>query len=188
MNTLQPLVNGKALIYTEAADDQYVFSGHPTSFTGSGTTLSIPLGLITKQIAIIVFGKIFREGADSANSIDKATNYTVVVTPKVTHFEYAYNQLKNLGFAITPETRLTLNVKLFDKNNKLIFEKSYDSSLASGETYVISGEPDEKVNQIVHKTLFDLMRQAAMDAAQVIADKKLVFRDRLDKYIHGYRT
>ena len=50
---------GKALIYTTKADDDTPWAGRPTSFTGSATTLTIPLGLITREIAATVFGDSF---------------------------------------------------------------------------------------------------------------------------------
>ena len=108
-------MQGKGLIYTTSEDDNYLFKGPPTSFTGSATTLEVPLGKMTKEIAILVFKDTFKDGHQSTNALEKLHEYELVFYPKVVQFSYAYNQLKNLGFAITPQVRIVLNVKLYDK-------------------------------------------------------------------------
>ncbi len=42
--------------------------------------------------------------------------------------------------------------------------------MTEGDTYVLSGQPSEKVNQILHQTLFKLMTDAALDAKAVLKD------------------
>ncbi|HZT21412.1 MAG TPA: hypothetical protein VFB55_00745, partial [Verrucomicrobiae bacterium] len=147
-------ITGKCLVVIADADAQWAFSGSPTSFTGGGTTLTISLGDITKQVALKVFGAAFKEGADFRNTRGDASSYRLIVTPKVTKFSYAYNQLKNLGFAITPQVQLELHASLLTPDGKILLDKTYVSGLAEGDTYVLSGKPAEKVNQIVHQTLF----------------------------------
>ena len=86
---------GKVLIFTERIDDETLFVGAPTSFSGGGTKLTIPLGVIAREIAATVFGDLFVNGAVKANALQGATGYRAVVKPKVSSFSYAYNQLKN---------------------------------------------------------------------------------------------
>ncbi|MEJ2380444.1 MAG: hypothetical protein P8076_04575 [Gammaproteobacteria bacterium] len=153
---------GKVLIYMPDTDANWVFKGHPTSFTGGGTTLTIPLGDITRQIAVRAFSNEFTS-VTAADTIKNQADYTVVVQPRVQHFEYAYNQLKNLGFAITPETRVDLSVKVSDSEGRTIVNKVYQSGKIEGETYMASASPAEKVNAAVHKTLWKLMNAAIAD-------------------------
>lgn len=155
-------INERILIVMSEQEQEWVYSGNPTSFTGGGTTLTMPLGNITKQIAIEVFSRHF-EGADSAPQLPSVSTYRIAVNPRVSHFEYAYNQLKNLGFAITPEINLNLDVKLFDATGRQIMAKTYSSGLRSGESYMVSGSPAEKINQALHRALFELMEDAAAD-------------------------
>lgn len=82
---------GKALVYTLKADDDTVWSGKPTSFTGGATTLSIPIGGIAREIAVTVFGDSFRGGAVKTNDLASAAGYRVVVQPRVSAFSYEYN-------------------------------------------------------------------------------------------------
>lgn len=132
--------------------------------TGGANTLTLPLGEITRQIALTVFGSAFKDGADFSNSGGDAASYRLVVKPKIARFSYAFNQLKNFGFAITPQVQLDLHVTLLSPDGKTLVDKVYASGVSEGDTYVLSGKPAEKVNQILHQTLFKLMTDAAFDA------------------------
>lgn len=162
--------DGKVLVVMSQQEQDWVYSGHPTSFTASATTLSVPLGNITKQVAIEVFSRHFAE-VDTATALPGNGQYTLVVNPRIKHFEYAYNQLKNLGFAITPEIKLDLDVTLLDDNGRKLMEKTYSSGLKEGESYVMSGSPHEQINQALHQALYAHMTQAAQDALALLGTK-----------------
>jgi hypothetical protein len=157
-------IQGKALLVTSTEEDQYVFSGHPTSFTGSASTLSVPLGFMTRQIAETVFGEVCTEGVDHAAAA--ASGYAVIVRPKVTLFEFGYPQLKNLGFAITPEARVDLNVKLLGSDGQPLLDKDYSTGTREGKSYMLSGSPQERTSKLAHQGIYDLMREAAADIAR----------------------
>lgn len=160
---------GKALIYTTKADDDTPWAGRPTSFTGSATTLTIPLGLITREIAATVFGDSFRDGAIKANALPGAAGgYRVIVQPKVSAFSYEYNQLKNVGFAITPTVVLTLEVAVLDNAGKTINQRRYDSGTVEMPAYFMSGSPGEEIGKAAHKAVFDLMVVAARDVRELL--------------------
>ena len=161
-------LSGKSLVVLEPADANWTFSGAPTSFTGGGTTLTIPIGEITKQIALRVFGAAFDGGADFRESAGATTGYRLVVKPKVSQFNYAYNQLKNLGFTITPQVEVELHVVLVHPSGSILVDKRYTSGKVDGSTYMISGQPAEKVNQILHQEIFKLMTDAALDAKRAL--------------------
>lgn len=74
-----------------------------------------------------------------------------------------FPQLKNLGFAITPEVRVTMRMTLLDSTGKDLHEKDYDSGVVSGSSYMISGRPVERVNKLAHEVVYDLMCRAASD-------------------------
>ena len=159
---------GKALVYTVKADDDRDWSGKPTSFTGGATTLAIPLGLIAREIAAVVFGDAFREGAAKANVLPATGSYRVVIQPKVSAFSYEYNGLKNAGFAITPTVILTLEVALLDTSGKTVSQRRYDSGTVEAPAYFISGAPGEEIGKATHKALFDLMLRAAADVREAL--------------------
>ena len=157
-------IPGKSLVVMTVEDTGWNLASKPTSFTGGATTLTLPLGEITRQIALKVFGAAFKEGADFKNSVDGAPSYRLIVQPKVANFSYAYNQLKNLGLAITPQVQLELHIRLISPDGGVLLDKSFSSGLTEGTAYVVSGQPAEKVNHILHQVLFKLMTDAALEA------------------------
>lgn len=157
-------LEGKSLVVISEVDAQWQFSGKPTSFTGSGTTLTVPLGEITKQVALKVFGAAFTGGADFRHDALGAEGYRLIIKPKISKFSYEYNQLKNLGFAITPIVDVELSVELLAPDGTMLLTKTYGTGPTEGSTYAISGQPAEKINQILHLHLFKLMTDAAQDA------------------------
>ncbi len=162
----QPLplnVAGKGLVVISVDEERRSFSEKPTSFTGSATTLTLPLGEISKQIALKVFGAAFSEGVDFRNEAGDTKGYRVVVKPRVANLSYAYNQLKNLGFALTPHTTVELEIRAVAPDGREILTKTYQSGLVDGDTYVVSGQPHEKVNKLIHLTIFKLMSDAAKE-------------------------
>lgn len=154
---------GKVLVLTDKADDDTPFVGAPTSFTGGGTKLTIPLGVIAREIGAVVFGDLFRDGAVKANTITAASGFRVAVTPRVKAFSYEYNQLKNAGFAITPTVILTLEVTTLDNTGKALRTRNYESGTVEMPAYVISGSPGEEIGKAAHKAIYDLMVKAAAD-------------------------
>ena len=49
------------------------------------------------------------------------------------------------------------------QDGKLVSDKNYTSGLTDGATYAMSGQPAEKINQILHVTLFRMLCEAAAD-------------------------
>jgi hypothetical protein len=152
---------GKALVYMSPEDAKYAFSGKPTSFTGGGTNLTIQLGEITQRVAVKVFGEVFVDGADAATRLDDIAGYRVVIEPRITHYSYAYNQLRNLGFAVTPEVDMTLSVKVVDGTARVVLEQAFAHDDYRGKSSEISGAPGENVSQATHAALTELMNNAA---------------------------
>ena len=165
-------MDGKVLIYTEQADDHYVFTGKPTSFTGGGTSLSEPLGQITRDVAAYVYARHFEGGVDTSNTLDNLVSYRAIVRPRLLSYEYEYNQLKNLGFAITPGVTLEIETQLLDQAGKTVFSKKYASGLSQGHTYMVSGKPGELINQLTHETIYKLMEQSAQDIKNALRNGK----------------
>ncbi len=155
--------SGKVLVKTSEQDDAYVYSGHPTSFTGHGTTLTIPLGKIAKEASQAAFSDVFTGGADLSNELKSASDYRVIVTPKIVEFTYEYNQLKNIGFAITPTVTVKLKVQLLDVNGNSKWERDYDSGAVEGPSYMLDTSPQERISKLAHKALYEQLTRAASD-------------------------
>lgn len=160
-------VDGRVLVMTSSQDDAWVYSGHPSSFTGSATTLQIPLGEITREAAAKAFGDLFRGGVERSNVVVGLENYRVVVAPRAVAFDYRYNALRNLGFAVTPQAGVQVHVSLLDAQGAPTWERTYDSGLENGRTYFIA-DPGERVGEAAHHAVLRVMRQAAADVKAVL--------------------
>lgn len=163
--------DGRALIVTTSEDDAYVYSGHPTSFTGGATTLTMPLGSIIKESAAAAFADTFKGGADAGNAIKDADRYVVIVAPKLKSFSYEYNAAKNVGFAITPTASVVIDVRVLDAKGETRWQRSYPSGPVEGPAYVLNTSPQEEVSKVTHKALYDLFSAAAADVARGAASK-----------------
>ena len=78
---------GKALVVLEVSEEQRQFSESPKSFTDGGTTLELPIGEITKQIALKVFSAAFVDEADFRNEAGQAGDYRLIGKPRVCHLD-----------------------------------------------------------------------------------------------------
>jgi len=156
-------ISGRVLVYTTRADDERLITAGATSFTGSGAKVTTPVGMMTREIAVKVFSKVATDGAAAANELTDAGRYALVVRPENKDFKYGFPQLKNLGFAITPEVQVEMRVSILDAAGKTVFEKDYASGVVEGKSYMMSGKPHERINKLAHETIYDLMRRAAAD-------------------------
>jgi len=168
-------IEGRVLVYTTRADDERVETEGATSFTGSGAKLVTPVGMITREVAVRVLGAAATEGAVHSNELADLDRYDVIVRPETQDFSYGFPQLKNLGFAVTPEAQVKLRVTVLDDDGQVAMEKDYDSGVVEGSSYMFSGKPYERVSQILHQILHDLMLKAAADirSHQLTADNRL---------------
>jgi hypothetical protein len=148
--------------------ENFVYSGNPSSFTGSATSLTIPLGVILKEVSEEILEDRFSGTVGFANEFTAGGPYRLALEPRIKRFEYRYSQLKNLGFAITPEVEVDLDVNILDASGQTIFEDSYESGRVSGDTYLISGSPSEKINQTIHHVLYDLLERSFADARPAV--------------------
>lgn len=159
-------VEGRALVVTTPEDDAYVYTGRPTSLTGAATTLTIPLGAIARESAVAAFADTFKGGAEAAGAVRDADRYAVIVAPRLTSFSYEYNQLKNVGFAITPTTSIAVDVRVLDAKGETRWQRSYSSGPVEGKSYMLNTSPQEEISKMAHKALYDLFAAAASDAAR----------------------
>jgi hypothetical protein len=160
--------DGRVLIVTAAPDDGYVYTGHPTSFTGGATTLTLPLGAILREAAVAAFADTFKSGADVAPEVKDPARYVVIVAPRLTSFSYEYNQLKNAGFAITPTAVVTVEVRVLDAGGTTGWQRSYASGPVEGPSYMLNTSPGEEISKVAHKALYDLFAKAAADVVREV--------------------
>jgi hypothetical protein len=151
-------LDGRALILTEVQDDAFVYSGHPTGFTGCANTLRLPLGVLARQSAMLVFGGLFREGVSTSNDRSRLDGYQAVISPRIVSFAYNYEW----SLLSTTTIFLSVSVSRLDAHGNVVFEKTYDSGPVEGGS-ATGDAAGEAMNKAAHVTLQDLMLQAATD-------------------------
>lgn len=164
-------VDGKVLIVTAPQDDAFIYSGNPTSFTGSATTLTLPLGSMVRETAAAAFADTFKSGADAAPAVKDPARYVVIVAPRLSTFTYEYNQLKNAGFAITPTAVVNVDVRVLDATGATRWQRSYASGPVEGPSYMLNTSPGEEINKVAHKALYDMFSKAAADIAREVVSR-----------------
>ena len=161
---ITPRYSGKLLLYTTSAEDKFVFHGHSKSFTGIAWDLKVPLGKMSKEMAGDIYGHLFEAGYEFGSQVDTNSGYALILHPKIEDFAWRMNQAKNLGFAITPQVMMTLDVQLLSPGeNKVIFQRQYESGWVDGNSYVVNITPFEAVNVAIHKTMANLMVDSIRD-------------------------
>ena len=167
-----PQLPGRAVILTTEVDDNYVFEGNPTSFTGGASSIRIPLGLITKEIAQNTFERMFRGGVIQTRDAGLISDYSVAITPVVRNFSYAYNQLRNVGMLVTPQVDLSISVDILDTEGNILRSNTFVSGTKEGDSYFMSGNPGERINQLAHEVVTELLNQAASDVYFLLSNRE----------------
>jgi hypothetical protein len=146
---------GRALIQMTAEDEAFVFSGHPTTVVGSAGTLVLPLGQMTREAALNVFGALFRGGAEAATAVPPAREgYAVIVSPRVERFSYAVG----IG-EVRPA--LAISVAVLDPEGRALLDRrTYESA---GSAAATSERPVESLSRAMHLVVQALMLRAAAD-------------------------
>jgi len=149
---------------------EFVYEGRPASTTGDFTTLTVPIGTIVEEIAKEVFGGCFAFGVEFVDEVADRDDYVLAIEGDMQEFVYAYTKVIEQGFDeenvevwITPELTIAFAVKAFKRSGELVLDKTYDSGLRAGESYMVTGRPAERINRTLHATLHALMLQLADD-------------------------
>jgi hypothetical protein len=163
--------DGRVLVITTAQDDGYTYTGNPTSFSGSATTLTMPLGSIVRETAVAAFADTFKGGAEASAEVKDSVRYVVIVAPKLISFSYEYNQLKNVGFAITPTALVSIDVRALDEKGATRWQRTYASGPVEGPAYMLNTSPQEEISKVTHRALYEMFSKAAGDVAREVVGR-----------------
>jgi hypothetical protein len=164
-------VTGRALLLVEPADEAYVFRGRPQSFHAGGVTMEMPLGQIISRSSQRVLNDLFEEGCVVAPRTDTTFRYAAALRIKPLSYEYAFNQIRNLTMAITPQVRLSIQVQMMDEAGSLLFSQVYDSGTVNDETVLDTLHPNETINRHTHRVLGSLLARAAADIRATLSER-----------------
>jgi hypothetical protein len=172
------VAQGRLLIVMPAEQRAFVYEGHPISLTGDFTTLTIPVGEIVEDIAKDVFSGCFAYGVDVVDSLDGANDFVLALAGDMEDFAYSYTKVIEQGFGegesdswIVPEVDIAFHVKAHDRDGTTVLEKMYHSGVRAGDSYRVTGHPEERINRALHETLHALMLDLAGDIRPLLLDK-----------------
>jgi len=83
------------------------------------------------------FADVFTGGAAASTELKDAAAYRLIVAPRVVKFTYAYNELKNLRFAIRPIVTAQLHIEVLDASGASRWQRDYDSGEVEGSSYML---------------------------------------------------
>lgn len=159
---------GSGAVAMSPGVEQAISDVKPSSFTGGATTLRLPVGKIAKEAALAVFGATLEGGVISVSDVAGPSGKSYLIEPTVTAFSYKYDQLSNLGFAVTPRVDVSVQMRIRDNSGGFILDRVYQKSHAQG-TYLASVQPHERVNRTLHQAVQMIMTEAARDFAAAVA-------------------
>ena len=172
------VAQGRLLIVMPEDQRQFVYEGHPDSRTGDFTTLTVPIGQIVQDIAKDVFGGCFAYGVDFVDSREGQDNYALAIEGDMQQFIYSYTKVIDQGFDgqdgdtwITPQVSISFAVRAYNPAGTLVLDKVYDSGVTSGESYIVTGRPAERINRTLHETLHALMLQMVADIRPLLMEE-----------------
>lgn len=166
------VVNGKGLVYMEPAQESYVFKGPPADMPGSPSKITLPIGLITREIATKVFSQVFSNGVDFASSKDDWADYMAVVEVSTTDFRWRSTEHPGLASA-TIMMDVVVRTKLYGADGSLIFNEFYRSGpvtspIGSNLFNLFGKMPDQF--RTFHETLHRLFSYAAEDMKATLTE------------------
>lgn len=164
------IAQGKIELVIPRAQHTFSYSGPPASDVGDFTTLTVPIGDIVEEIAEQVFGACFADGVDVVEMLDYDDEFVVALMGDIEDFVYRYRRVIDEGFIddepqtwIVPEVQISFKVKAVNHDGRTLLDKTYDSGVRAGESYVVTSRPEERINQALHATLHELMLEMAYD-------------------------
>jgi hypothetical protein len=164
------IAHGKIELVIPREQHSFTYTGPPASEIGDFTTLTVPIGRIVEEIAAQVFGACFADGVDVVEMLDYDDDFVVALIGDMEDFVHRYRRIIDQGFIddepqtwIVPEVQISFKVRAVNHDGRTLLDKTYDSGVRAGESYVVTTRPEERINQALHATLHELMLQVAAD-------------------------
>ena len=175
------LAEAEIVVLMHDHDVELVYEGGPDSRVGETTTITMPIGDIMREISARVFQSCFMYGVVFTEALVPDMQYIVAIEPEIRDFSYQYDRRVEPGVieirptrdgesveeipvsTITPQVEFELALTAYDSTGAVVLEKSYPSGLVSGESYVVTYRPHERINETFHAALQDIMLNVAED-------------------------
>ena len=175
------LAEAEIIVLMHDHDVELVYEGAPDSIVGESTTLTMPIGSIMREITARVFRSCFMYGVVFTEALPPEMGYVLAIEPEIQNFSYQYARRVEEGlvevrptrssegmeetpvFTTTPQVQFDLALTAYDRTGRSVLERTYPSGLVSGESWVVSYRPHERINETFHTALQDIMLTVAED-------------------------
>lgn len=162
-------------------DIDLVYEGSPDSLVGESTTLTMPIGSIMREITARVFRSCFMYGVVFSDALPPEMDYVLAIEPEIQDFSYQYARRVEEGlvevrptrggeemeespvYVTTPQVEFSLALTAYDRTGRTVLERTYPSGVVSGESWIVSYRPHERINETFHTALNDIMLTVAED-------------------------
>jgi hypothetical protein len=156
---------GTMRLYTDPADDAFIYKGKSQSNIAVALKVKIPIGSLVREIASLVINDQWTGGVDHAAGISTTGQHAGTIRPRVTHYEFQFNKE---GGAIAAQSMVTISVAVYGPDGNLLLEREYDSGPVQGKPYRGFPKPAKKVNETAHHALYHVLTRACADARHVL--------------------
>jgi len=162
----QFLSHQQALLWISNEQANYVYDENPSTFVGSGTSLSIPVGVILSNVAAEVLRDRFSGGVRLTNKQTPDSRCCLTLAPSIRLMDYE----QHLGY--TASIELELHVEFIDKSGHSFFTHTYTSGVVETPKYAKwSQDSADAVSALIHRTIYELLETAFDDAQQLIIQR-----------------
>lgn len=157
------------ILYTTAAEDDYIYHGPAQSYLGRKATFHVSLGKITRAVAVKVLSAKFKKGVTAVNSLTGVSRQSLILHPRV----IAYQHMMHWGFSglnVTPQIDLILKMELLAPDHTVLYAKKYRSGVRTGEAFLSGEKAPAAVNKLTHETIFTLVQRFALDLEKILEE------------------
>ncbi|KAA0258828.1 hypothetical protein FHQ18_02445 [Deferribacter autotrophicus] len=139
----------------------YVFRGHPESFTAGARPHEFPLGKALEDASIQVFSRIFKR-LYLVRTHHEAKKIKIFIEPNIEEFHFRYDQLSYAGFAVAVISKIKIHVVL-GSGETIIWEKSIESPEQRKGPWVFNLKAEKEVGESATDALIYSLNEAAKE-------------------------
>lgn len=154
------------VLFTDPIDDVQIINKPPSPLYVAGDQ-QVAFGEIIKSIAIEVYGRALESGnINHIKSVDYPATYKI--HPRAKNYTYGFREGETALFS--PNISIVIEVNLLDKNNDLVFSKSYSISLSGGAS--LGGDHTAAIRKLTHDAVYKVLSASIVDINAEFQKKK----------------
>jgi hypothetical protein len=161
------------LLITEETKN-YIFMGHPESFTASARPHEFPLGEALERASFQTFSQVFQK-VTLVRTSTETKNYKIFIEPKIEDFHFRYDQLSYVGFAVAVLSKIKVRVTLASGETK-VWEKSIESPEQKKGPWFFNPGYEKEVGESASEALSFTLRKIALEITEDVSIQQFIQR------------